>query len=629
MRTSHKKIFTLAIAVTFLLFIAQIGNIGASWQEKIIDRFYLKSDAPKNYLIIAVDDLSIKEIGQWPWPRKTFADALSKLQSTQIVAFDINFSEPSRSGVTDDNAFKIAVEKSLVKVVFPLELDSRGRPLSDPLSLFSPHVLSGYVNIPVSGDGIVRFADTERGQYQSFSSLISDAKLVGGIRINFLGPAGTISTIPFIDLINDKIPETLLEDKKIIIGATAPNLHDTLNTPFGTMSGPEVQATIAENLDNGSAKKDVSLFVGFIYILFFSLIASTIALFASRVVSLTLLFLSGLVLALVSALVLFSFGLIMPVLYGLLSFILSGAGGVAIQYTNERKKRVEIRNIFRHYLTDDIIEELVQNPEKLKLGGERRDMAMFFSDIRGFTAIAEKLGPEQLTSFMSEYFSIVSHIILDKKGVLDKYIGDAIMAFWGAPIATADYVKQAALSGTALRDALPQINEVAKKYNIPTVSLGVGINKGSVVVGNMGSENRFNYTCVGDEMNFTSRLEGLNKNYGTIIITSESVYEMLKDDTEFLFRELDTVIVKGKQIPKKIYELRSRNTTKSETSMFSLYEEGLGYYYAGKWNEAIEKFRQVLSIEKDTPSDIMITRCNDFLNNPPSDWKGVYEHKEK
>jgi adenylate cyclase len=283
----------------------------------------------------------------------------------------------------------------------------------------------------------------------------------------------------------------------------------------------------------------------------------------------------------------------------------------------------------------DVIDDLKNNPHKLKLGGEKRTVTILFSDIRGFTTISEKLSPAELTRVINEYLTAMTDIIMDHKGLVDKYIGDAIMAFWGAPVENTNQAEDAGNAVIAMSDKLKELNIEWKTRGIPEINIGVGLNKGEVIVGNMGSEKRFNYTIMGDEVNFCSRLEGLTKKYGVECLISESMADGIInskeiDKQDFLIREMDTVIVKGKKEPKKIFELitntASENGSGNKKEIIKTFEKGLDLYKQGKWDEALEVFNM---LENDAPSAIFINRALELRDNPPADWKGVYEHTSK
>jgi len=226
---------------------------------------------------------------------------------------------------------------------------------------------------------------------------------------------------------------------------------------------------------------------------------------------------------------------------------------VTYRVVNEQQEKKYIRQTFSKFVSKSVVDELLRDPSKIKLGGDKKILTVLFSDIRGFTSISEKLTPEELVEHLNIYLQGMTDIVINTDGTLDKYIGDAIMAFWGAPIEMSDHSLKACRAALEMMEALKVMNHKWEKEGKPILDIGIGINTGDMVVGNMGSSSRMDYTLMGDNVNLGSRLEGTNKFYGTNIIISEFTYQYVKDDV--IARELDLIRVKGKALPVKIYEL--------------------------------------------------------------------------
>ncbi len=323
--------------------------------------------------------------------------------------------------------------------------------------------------------------------------------------------------------------------------------------------------------------------------------------------------------------ILFFAKIVFPLLYVDLGFLATSAILIIFQYTAVSKEKKFIHESFKKYLSKELIDELMADPTKLKLGGERRKVTVFFSDIRGFTTIAESMSAEELVHIMNDYFEAMSDIIMDSRGLIEKYIGDAIVAFWGAPVSNENQAQDACRSALKMMNALKILSQKWKTENIHHLfNIGVGINTGEVIVGNMGSVKRLNYSIVGDNVNFTSRLEGLNKIYGTNIIISDSTAKEISGFDEFFVRDLDTVIVKGKKEPRHIFELMVKPLS---PDILTNFKKGKEFYQKGEWDHAIAQFKK--SAEFDPPSKLFLERCQEFLLNPPQDWDGVYEFKTK
>jgi len=299
---------------------------------------------------------------------------------------------------------------------------------------------------------------------------------------------------------------------------------------------------------------------------------------------------------------------------------------VVIYYVTEEKSRKWITSVFGKYVSPVVIDNLIKNPDKIKLGGEKRNITIFFSDIRGFTPIAEQLNPEDLVRLLNDYLSEMTSIIRKDQGLVDKYMGDAIMAFWGAPLDQPNHAIMACSSSLQMMDKLKELQKKWKNEGIPSFDIGIGINSGHAIVGNMGSSKRFDYTAIGDNVNLASRIEGLNKFFGTNIIITENTHKVIKNNFES--RKLDIVKVKGKKKTILIYELLSKkgNLNKKQHDFIQLYEEGLNLYLKKEWKLAIKSFQTALKLKDDNATNIFITRCQNFIKNPPpKDWDGVWE----
>ncbi|MES2614143.1 MAG: adenylate/guanylate cyclase domain-containing protein [Bdellovibrionota bacterium] len=303
-------------------------------------------------------------------------------------------------------------------------------------------------------------------------------------------------------------------------------------------------------------------------------------------------------------------------------------------FTEEREKR-KVKGAFQHYLNPSVINKMIENPSLLKLGGEKKYLTVFFSDVRGFTTISEQLSPEKLTALLNEYFTPMTKIVFDSSGLLDKYIGDAMMAVWGAPVYFEDHADRAIQSSLQMLDKLAILQKKWESEGLPFLDVGIGLNTGDMVVGNMGSEQRFDYTVLGDSVNLGSRIESINKNYGTRLLCSEFTKNALKNPELFLLRELDIIRVKGKTEPVKIFEVMQFNSENKDfiKKIIQIFVEGLNYYRSSQWDLAIEKFNAVIQLRSDDgPSLEFIERCNylrhkEFSAEEP--WDGVWNFKTK
>ena len=292
------------------------------------------------------------------------------------------------------------------------------------------------------------------------------------------------------------------------------------------------------------------------------------------------------------------------------------------------KKEHRIRQIFQKYVPKDLIDKFFASPESMLIG-ENRELAILFSDIRSFTTISEKMAPDDLVNSLNRYFSGQVDIIMNRNGIVDKYIGDAIMAFWGAPVKHEDDALQAVLSGLDMIDALKDFNEHQIKIGKPEFHIGIGINYGTVTVGNIGSERKMDYTVIGDMVNLASRMEGLTKTYHSEILISETIYETLKarggkEAANLSIRLLDTVAVKGKTKGVKIYTVK-KSLSPEETKAWVLHNQGMQLYYSRNFTGAAKRFQEVLLL---LPGDFgaanLLERCKTYaVSPPPAVWDGV------
>ncbi|HYU64834.1 MAG TPA: adenylate/guanylate cyclase domain-containing protein, partial [Candidatus Paceibacterota bacterium] len=316
--------------------------------------------------------------------------------------------------------------------------------------------------------------------------------------------------------------------------------------------------------------------------------------------------------------------------YPNLGLIFTGAAVLTTQYSVTAREKKHIHETFSRYLAPQVIKELINNPDALRLGGKKENLTILFSDIRNFTALAESMGPEQLTSFLNQYLSFMTRIVLEHEGVIDKYIGDAIMAFWGTPLPNSNHERDGLVSALEMIEALEAFNKQNARLGNPVINVGIGLNSGEVTVGNMGSEKRFDYTVIGDSVNLASRLEGLTKVYGVNIIIGESTYKTIENDPTFLCRELDHVQVKGKKHKGRIYEAIPPRRHNVIRKILNAFNRGREAYYEGRWETAQKEFASVLSsLPTDGPSLLLQQRCTEFQKKPPNNWDGIFELTHK
>jgi len=299
-----------------------------------------------------------------------------------------------------------------------------------------------------------------------------------------------------------------------------------------------------------------------------------------------------------------------------------------LQYFNNN-----LRRAFSTYLSEDVVEEIVSDPTRLQLGGIKRDMTALFTDVQGFTRIAEALPPEQLVDLLNYYLSSMSDIILEQKGTIDKYEGDAIISFFGAPLDLPDHAMRACSTAVVMKRVEKEVNRhiMEKRISPSPLLTRIGINSGEMIVGNMGTEKKMNYTIVGNVVNLAARLEGVNKQYGTWILASEDTVRQTEE--RFLTRRLDRIRVIGINEPVRIYEVMETTANASEVLLeqLDLFQKAHELFERRDWTEAEKIFNQILETSPgDGPSILYLNRCRHCLQNPPAhDWDGVFDINEK
>lgn len=473
----------------------------------------------------------------------------------------------------------------------------------------------------------------------------------GRININYAGPQKMFAYISVTELLNNsqnmnitqrvngeekKIQvnkKEYLKDKIIFVGATAVAIYDLRVTPFAeNFPGVETHANIAENILQKSfftSLPDEPIYM-ILFILVFGLllsfgIAKTGAIYGSIIAIASLI---GIYI--VDRYTLFSKGIVVAVILPLILIVVNYILLTFYKYLTEERKKKELKGTFQKYVSPAVVNEILSHPEKINLGGRKENMTVMFSDVRGFTTLSEKLDPEVLSTFLNRYLTPMTRLVFKNDGTLDKYIGDAIMAFFGAPISDKLHAKKCCTTALEMLAKLKELNIEFGKEQLPPLDIGIGINTGDMSVGNMGSDIVRSYTVMGDAVNLASRLEGINKNYGTRIIISEFTYKDVKSD--FTVRELDWVRVKGKHLPVKIYELvAGQNVDPRTKEALDFFAKGFEQYHSKSFDLALESFTHALNkIPDDPPSLLYIERCQEYLQNPPPEnWDGVYEFKTK
>ena len=629
--TRNLYLYGATVLVTVLVGASYWWGMFDTLQAGLTDKFFTTQPVTADIIIIDIDEESLAAIGQWPWPRSVHSELLRQVEGARAVGFDVLFTEPSGVGVQDDEVLAAASASFSGTVVLPAVIDEQSGRVAYPITALRDQSVTGFVNTVPDRDGVVRSVPLRRDDLQSFDTILAENQSpLSSLRVYYRGPAKTYTTLSYHDVYSGLIPKEIFNNKTILVGASAAGLGDTYQTPFGAMPGVEIHANTIETLRVGPVIVAIPRFLG---TLFFVLISACVLFVLQRVrslIRLTAVLLIVGVSIILSSYAAFALGFIIPHLYALLLFVGVSGTLLLLQYLFETKEKHFIRDSFEHYVAPEVIEELYTQPEKLGLGGETRTLSILFSDIRGFTTISETLTPQQLMTQLNEYLEEMSEAVMQNKGLVDKYIGDAVMAFWGAPLRNEQHAVMACESVIAMTKALVKLNKKWEQEGRPPFKIGVGVSTGDVVVGNMGSKRRFNYSIIGDEVNFAARIEGLTKQYGVECIVGETTYEAVKDVSHLLTRELDDVMVKGKLAPRRIYELITKEATVAKRQALEQFTLGRAQYRSGNFAEAATCFAAALLFDpEDGPSKVFQERSEDLIKEPPANWSGVFEFKVK
>lgn len=564
MKRARRIILFLSIgfAVALLAALSLRAGLFIGLERAAEDLLSLRKPIDSRLTIIAIDDESIARIGQWPWPREVFARAFRAIERSgaSAVGLDVIFREASRLGATDDGALAEVLGSISIPVVLPVEgVDGALR----PLEIFSgPNISLGHVNIIADPDHVVRTVPRNAGSLSSFAEQLvvaSGGSVRGAVldieRIVYSAPAGSVRRIPFWRLLEGDAPD--MGGKIVLIGVTASDLHDEQATPFSRgvkMPGVEIQANIINMLLKGYRLRDARG-ISMAWVAVLSVLTALGFALLSGVVASWGFALGCLVLALILPAILFSGGTIITIVHGFLAVCVSAIASFAYRHYVAEREKSAIKSVFSKYVSPKVLDEILKDPSHVTLGGEEREVTLLFSDIRGFTTLSEQTTPQNLVRMLNDYFTAMTNEILSHDGVLDKYIGDAIMAFWGAPIGDSHQADKAVKAALGMIEKLKEVNARFKAAGDPEIKIGIGIYTGPAVVGNVGSNLRFDYTAIGDTVNAASRLEGANKEFKTTLLVGEATVK--KTTVSFPFEPLGAVSVKGRAEPITIYTIRT------------------------------------------------------------------------
>ena len=498
--------------------------------------------------------------------------------------------------------------------------------LSMLLALFGEDVVTPIIETDVTGDKDALVAIDAAG-------LEIPVDQHGAVLVPYRGPQGSFPYVSATDVIRGNVDPLLLEGAIALVGTSAAGLLDLRVTPMSNRySGVEVHANILSGLLDEKIlhQPDYTLGVELVQLIISGILLSVLiprvsALFSSLITLSLIVTLVGMNLYAWKELY-----WVIPLGYTLVMVVVLYVFQQTTGYFFETRNRSLLANQFGQYIPPEVVEELNKQGKSVQLTGEHRHMSVFFSDIRGFTSLSEQLTPQQLTRLMNIYLTGMTQVIHENRGTVDKYIGDAVMAFWGAPLEDKEHPRHALQAAMKMLNILPELNEQLMSEKLPPVHVGMGINSGDMNVGNMGSNFRMAYTVMGDAVNLASRLEGLTKFYGCTLLVSG---ELAAEVPEYLYRELDKVQVKGRAEPVTILQpigLKEECSSR-EIEQTELFNNSVALYQLQEWSEAEEGLKRYLKYQpEDVTALLYLERIEQYLSTPPSAaWNGVFSHTSK
>lgn len=612
--------------------------------------------------IIAIDDKSIAELGRFPWTRSQYVRLLERLSAAdaKVLLVDAFFSERETQAI--DRSFAAAIRKAgNIVLAVPYDFDKQLRVISGTHSL--PEIESaaagiGHINLLPEDDGVNRrniLILEENGKLVpslglmgamaalgeknfepgSFEIRLGDKRIpVDGnysMWINYAGPPGNYPRYSFTDVANGRIDPSLLKGKVLFLGATALGVYDMRVTPFhNNTPGVEVHAAVADNIISGRFIRRTGLeaLLDMAFIVMLGLVTFYLTMRLRLHVAIPAVF------AFSACYVWLSYwfflqGHWISMIYPILAAMVALSAGGSFRYLVLDRSAREMRSMFSSYLSAKLVARLEKEPDAAKIGGDNKEVTVLFTDIKGFTSFSETRSPQEVVTRLNEYLAAMVQVIDQFDGTVDKFIGDGIMVYWGAPLAQPDHAKLAIACMLEMKRTMERLGEKWKTEGVVPFVIRGGALSGEVVAGNIGCHGKkMEYTLIGDTVNQASRLEGTAKYYGVSFLIGESTYLLTRDF--YRFRELDKIRVVGKHVPVTVYELLG-DISEPENSRVSKFETALALYRARKWEDAKVYFAAILGeVPDDKPSQIYLERCEYYKNNtPPGEWDGVFNRLDK
>lgn len=591
-----------------------------------IDHFIAPRAVPSDVLIVTVDEKSLERHGRWPWSRKLQAELISRIckGGPKVVAVDIMYPETESPEadlalaevvkankdrlvialgfeVEEGREFKGDIDEALYDHAIPkIENADRLRPVKSFRAMLPPRPITGqavfgHVYSLPDRDGKTRWEPLyiEYGDEYFPSLSLQAARITDGISIDqvsiaggtgvyldnvfipsdnfgrffirYYGKEGSFSMISAADVLSDTLPEGLFKDKMVFVGTSAVATYDLKVTPFSAgMPGVEKNAAVLANIKSRNFLIRSPLYLDVLAVLLAGAAAFIAARRRKAIISIIYFFAFTCFIVLANQITFTFYNMWINLVFPLLTILMISAILISYRYFVEEKKAGEIRAMFSNYVTERVVNELIKRPEMAKLGGERREITILFSDIVGFTPFSEEHEPEEVVAVLNEYLAAMTDVIFRWEGTLDKFIGDEIVAFWGAPMEQENHAERAVRCALDMIKRLEELRLKRLSEGKTPLSMGIGINTGEVLVGNIGSERKkMDYTVIGDHVNIGSRVEALTRKFNAGILVTELSYNKISHLIQsgafghIVFNDAGNVVVKGKQEPLKIYEVKS------------------------------------------------------------------------
>lgn len=543
----------IALLTGALIILLAHSGFFYTWNLKLTDGLYGGKTPLTNIKIIAIDDKSLQEIGRWPWQRTEYIKLIQQLEQAKVITFDIAFFEPT----PEDKQLAEEIRKH-DNIILAREYDYTRQTELTPAQDFEG-IETGIVNIYADKDGISRSVPAQVNEQPSLA-LKTAEKYLGRkpetpqkIIVNYVGEPNTYKIYPATDIINSRIPKEEFNNAIVLIGATAPDLHDDYIVPTSSgkrMPGVEIhahtiQTIITKQYLNYQTPKSL-----YLTILLMSLLVGI--LFSTKKIwwtagTLTIIIFAYFVIAIFA----FEKGHILNLIYVPATLIATSLTTIGYIATSEAWHKRKVLTLFGRYVSKDIVDHLLKNEKAADLGGEEREITAMFADIRGFTAMSEKMTPHEVINVLNHYFGDMTDLVFKHGGTLDKYIGDCLFAVWGSPLPDKNHAQKAVQCAIEIQKRL--LEQHTKEF--PPIALGIGICSGPAVIGNMGSKQRQEFTAIGDTINIASRLSGYAEK-GEIKIT-KTTYDLIKH--QYKCKELEPLKVKGKEKPLTVYLVKELN----------------------------------------------------------------------